>query len=185
MSLNSDADHLIRNSDGLIVKDGILRTFIPDETHSLRALVAGTASGPGGQAGGPGGLLRISRPYGRAPFELLISPLQCWEDSWMQREPHLVAVLVTDCFRGAAAQDAGLKTLHGLTAREASVAMAISRGLMGKEICRELKISYNTLKTHLRHIHAKTHTKSQVGLFRVLAGGLDGPETSNRRRNRA
>jgi len=125
-------------------------------------------------------LLRISRPDGRAPLELLFSPLQCWEDNWIQGEEHLVAVFLADSHRGAATGDASLKTLHGLTAKEARVAMAVSRGLMGKEICRELKISYNTLKTHLKHIHAKTHTKSQMDLFRVLAGGLRIPGTTYR-----
>lgn len=178
--LNTGADRLIRNSDGLIVRDGILRTLVPDETHSLRALVAGTVNVPGGNANRSGGSLRISRPEGRAPLELLVSPLECWEDNSIQREQHLVAVFVTDRSRTAAAEDASLETLHGLTAKEARVAAAISRGLMGKEICRELKISYNTLKTHLKHIHTKTHTKSRMDLFRLLAGRLNIPRVANR-----
>lgn len=170
--LNTGAVRLIRNADGLAVRDGILGTLVPDETRSLRALVAGAVKSPGGQVGSAGGLLRVSRPDGQAPLEVLISPLQCWENNCMQRDQHLVAVFVTDRSPGAVAEGASLKTLYGLTTKEVRVAMAISRGLMGKEICRELRISYNTLKTHLKHIHAKTRTKSQVDLFRVLAGGL-------------
>ncbi len=55
---------------------------------------------------------------------------------------------------------------------EAKVGVGVSRGLSGKEICRELNISYNTLKTHLKHIYAKTHTRHQTDLVRILAAGL-------------
>jgi len=61
---------------------------------------------------------------------------------------------------------------HGLTTTEAKVALTIARGLPGKQVCRELHISYNTLKTHLRHIYAKTRVKRQSDLVRLLAGGI-------------
>lgn len=166
--LEFTAERLIRNSDGLTVENGVLGAMIPGETRPLRTLVAGAAKASSTRADRMGHSLWISRPSGHTPLELLISPLLCLEENWIRNKQQLVAVFVADRGRGAAEPNADLKTLHGLTAKETTVALAISRGLVGKEICRELKISYNTLKTHLKHIHTKTHTKRQVELFRLL-----------------
>lgn len=67
-----------------------------------------------------------------------------------------------------------LRHLYGLTPSEAEVAVAVSRGLSGTEVCSELNIRYNTLKTHLKRVYAKTQTRRQSDLVRLLAGGVRG-----------
>ena len=173
--LNAAAERLIRASDGLLVEGGELRALLPNDTKSLRMLIAGAAQ-PSAGAGladrngrKSGGTVRISRPYAREPLEVLIAPLPSRQDEWVLKQPPVAAVFVTDRSRAPVAEHSMLISLHGLTATEAKVAVAASRGLSGKEICRELGISYNTLKTHLRHIYAKTRTKHQADLVRLLA----------------
>lgn len=170
--VNAAAERLIRSSDGLQVVAGQLCALLPDETTSLRAVIGGAAQTSAGQARKSGGSLRISRPYGRGPLELLISPLPSRQDDWLVRQPAIAAIFITDRSGVPVAEDSPLIRQHGLTACEARVAVAVSRGLVGKEICRELDISYNTLKTHLKHIYAKTHTKHHADLVRNLVGGL-------------
>lgn len=168
--MNTAAERLIRASDGLVVEDGELRALLPEDTKSLRNLLGGAAQTSAGRGRKSGGTLRISRPSTRAPLEILISPLPIRQDDWIVRQPPVAAVFVTDLSRVAIAVDSVLMRVHGLTASEAKVAVAVSRGLAGKEICRELDISYNTLKTHLKRIYAKTGTKHQSHLIRLLAG---------------
>lgn len=176
--MNAAAERLIRLADGLVVESGKLRALLSGDTKSLHSLIGGAtqiSATPGlaaNQSRRPGGTLHISRPYGRESLELLISPLPSSGEDWILRQPPIAAIFVTDRSRVAVAKDSLLMRLHGLTAMEAKVAVAASRGLSGKEICRELGISYNTLKTHLKHIYAKTRTKHQSDLVRFLAGGL-------------
>jgi DNA-binding CsgD family transcriptional regulator len=112
----------------------------------------------------------ISRPYRRESLEILISPLAARENDWLVRHCAVAAIFVAERSRVAVAEDSVLIRLHGLTATEAKVAVAVSRGLTGKEICRTIGFSYNTLKTHLKRIYAKTHTSHQSDLVRLLAG---------------
>jgi DNA-binding CsgD family transcriptional regulator len=170
--MNAAAEELIRSSDGLAIEDGILGALLPGDSKSLRALVAGAAQTSARRACKSGGRIRVSRPYNRQPLEILISPLPSLQDDWLLRQPPAAALFVTDRSRSPLAEGSALIGLHGLTAMEAKVAIAVSRGLSGKEICRELGISYNTLRTHLKHIYAKTQTRHLTDLLRVLAGGL-------------
>lgn len=172
--MNTAAEQLIRTSDGLSVTAGQLCALLPDESALLGALIAGAGQTSAGQARKPGGSLRISRPYGRGRLELLVSPLPS-QDDWLLRQPAVAAIFITDLTGMVPADDAALIRQHGLTVCEAKVAVALSRGLAGKEICRELDISYNTLKTHLRHIYVKTQAKHQRDLVRLMARGLRTP----------
>jgi len=62
-----------------------------------------------------------------------------------------------------------IRQLYGLTEREADVFGAITRGRSAREAARDLAISYNTIKTHLRHIFLKTETASQADLIRLAS----------------
>ena len=179
--LNAAAERLVRAADGLTVECGELRALLPNDTKSLRTLVAGTVRTSTSQPPkNSGGTLRISRPYGREPLEIFISPLPTSRDEWILHQPPVAAIFVTDRSRMVIAEESVLIKLHGLTAMEAKVATAVSRGLSGKEGCRELESTYNTLKYHLKHIYAKTHTKHQSDLVRFLAGGPRIGAISNR-----
>lgn len=49
---------------------------------------------------------------------------------------------------------------HELTPREKQVLACIVRGLSYKMICSELKISYETVRTHMKNIYGKLHVAS-------------------------
>lgn len=170
--MNSAAERMIRASDGLLVESGELHALLPNDTKSLRTLIAGAAQTSAKEGRNSGGTLRVSRPYAREPLDVLISPLPSAQDEWIVRHVPVAAVFVTDRSRAPLAEDSLLIRLHGLTPMEAKVAVGVSRGLSGKEVCRELEISYNTLKTHLKHIYTKTATRHQSDLVRLLVGSL-------------
>ena len=52
----------------------------------------------------------------------------------------------------------------GLSLRERDVLRLLAAGMTGKEIARELMLSYNTVKSHIRHIYDKTgvHRKQDL-----------------------
>lgn len=168
--MNAAAERLIRASRGLVIEGGRLGAVLSEESKWLRAMIAGAARTSAGQGRRAGGSLEISILNSREALDVLVAPLPSRQGDWILNRIPAAAVLVTDRSRVALAEVLG--QAHGLTVTEAKVAVAVSRGLSGKEICRELEISYNTLKTHLKHIHAKTYTKHYAELVRILLADL-------------
>lgn len=64
-----------------------------------------------------------------------------------------------------------LRDLHGLTATEAQVTACLYRGCTPDETATELRVSINTIKTHLKHIFVKCEVRSQAELLQMLALG--------------
>jgi DNA-binding NarL/FixJ family response regulator len=63
---------------------------------------------------------------------------------------------------------------HGLTARQADVALLAGRGDTNAEIARSLHVSEATVKTHLARAFAKAGVRSRTRLAVLLGGGVDG-----------
>lgn len=61
---------------------------------------------------------------------------------------------------------------HGLTAREAALLSCLVQGAHLKDACRQLGISYNTGRCHLRQIFGKTEVHRQSDLVRLCTAGL-------------
>jgi DNA-binding CsgD family transcriptional regulator/PAS domain-containing protein len=58
--------------------------------------------------------------------------------------------------------------LHKLTGGELRVLLALAQGLGAREAADMLGVSEPTVRTHLQHMFAKTHTLRQVDLLRLL-----------------
>jgi DNA-binding NarL/FixJ family response regulator len=52
-----------------------------------------------------------------------------------------------------------------LTPREYQVAMLVARGLSNKEVARQLRISYGTVKLHMHHIMEKLGIKRRYAII--------------------
>ncbi len=57
---------------------------------------------------------------------------------------------------------------YNISAREKQIVRLLFQGKMYKEICSELKVSYNTARNHISHIYDKCNVKSRAELFNVL-----------------
>ncbi|HZG35966.1 MAG TPA: response regulator transcription factor [Gaiellaceae bacterium] len=67
---------------------------------------------------------------------------------------------------------------HGLSEREVAIVRAVSRGLTNKEIGRELFVSEQTVKFHLRNIYRKLEIGSRAEAARwAIENGLAGAST--------
>lgn len=170
--MNSAAHELTSASDGLTIEAGGLQARAAGETKLLSMLIGAAARTSAREGRSSGGTLKVSRASGSDPLEVLVSPLATRED-WMLRQPSVAAIFVTDSHRTALAEHS-IPMLRRLTPTEAKVASALARGASGKQICRELGITYNTLKTHVRRIYAKTGTHRQIELIHLLSD--HGPE---------
>lgn len=64
--------------------------------------------------------------------------------------------------------------VQALTEREREVLVALSRGLMYKEVAEELSVSINTVRAHVRHIYETLQVQSRVEAVAKLGGAGGG-----------
>jgi DNA-binding CsgD family transcriptional regulator len=83
-------------------------------------------------------------------------------------------VFVTDPEREDPPVPEILQRLYGLTPSEAAVALAVAQGHDPRHIAEELRIGIPTVRTHLYRAMAKTDTRRQAELVRVLLCGPAG-----------
>ena len=78
------------------------------------------------------------------------------------------AVLIQDPGQPPQFDSEALARLYGLTPMELRVSLEIARGQTLPDIASALGITINTLKTHLKHIFAKTGVSRQGDLMRLI-----------------
>src|SRR5262249_3958379 len=78
-------------------------------------------------------------------------------------------LLICNPDRPAQVPTAWMTDAYGLTPAEVRVALAVSSGATIRNVARQLKISVNTVKTHLRRVYEKTGTNRQAELSRLMA----------------
>jgi DNA-binding CsgD family transcriptional regulator len=78
-------------------------------------------------------------------------------------------VFICDPVRPAQVPAAWMMDGYGLTLAEARVALAFASGTTIPVAAHRLKVSVNTVKTHLRRVYEKTGTSRQAELSRLVA----------------
>jgi DNA-binding CsgD family transcriptional regulator/PAS domain-containing protein len=158
---NRAASSIVALRDGLTLSGEGLRTAMVADNRRLQRLIADAASGSGG------GTMRVSRPSLAESFLLLVSPTRP-QGPWPVELGPVVVIFITDPERAPKLELPQLVGLFGLTATEAKVALLIASGKGGPECARELRMSANTVHTHMRRIFRKLGVHRQADLVRVL-----------------
>ena len=164
---NTAAQSLLRNEDGLSVRDGILIAVNRKNQVELERLLRRVASA-GFSHLDPQALrpMLLHRPSGAQPLILQTSPLP----STAPFGEHSVLLLVTDPDRPANPSDEVLRSLYQLTAAEIEVANGLVTGYSLQEIASLRHVSIGTVRGQIKNIFAKTETSSQSDLVRLLSG---------------
>jgi DNA-binding CsgD family transcriptional regulator len=160
---NAAAEALAHGDDGLRLggqRRG-LSAVQPLEAQALRGLVHAVTHG------GAGGLLRVTRRT-QPPLAVLVAPLPTRLHPVMALAPALALVLITDPADGPVLAEQALQQLFGLTAAEASVALALAAGYSAEAIAGERGVSLATVRTQMRQILAKTGVLHLRDLVRLL-----------------
>lgn len=135
-----------------------------DETRALRASIAGAAATTTGQGNSSGATVCISRKSGHKPYVAIISPMP------MRFARQAAAlVLLVDTQQAPRLLASILSELFGLTPAEARLAMYIGSGKRPTEAADELAVSHNTVRCQLSNVFAKTSTRRQADLVRLLS----------------
>jgi DNA-binding CsgD family transcriptional regulator len=171
---NAAADALLSQADGIsmVKSDGWhLTAHARSEASMHSACITQALAISRGEDQGLNGSLRITRPSGRPPLLVLVTPLpppsfSLWEavDGGAR-----AMVQIVDLHAPAYPQAESLRMAAGLSAPEARVAALIGGGLSISEAAATLGLSPNTVKTHLARCFDKTGVRSQAALARLLA----------------
>jgi DNA-binding CsgD family transcriptional regulator len=158
---NRAAEAIIALRDGLIVVSEGLRAALPADAARLQTLIADALRGA------VGGTMRVTRPSLAEPFLLLVAPAH---GKWhWSIDPTPGAVIFITALEQAVAPDLRvLAPAFDLTATEAKIALSIAAGGGMPATARALRISPNTVHTHLGRIFRKLGVNDQAALVRVL-----------------
>ena len=127
---NAHALRILRRSDGLIDRDGVLRACFPTDNATLQRLIANALPRWGQTASG--GSMTIQRSSSRFPLTLHISPVPHRADFGAQRVAALV--LLVDPVERPQIDPACLATTFGLTRAESYIAAALAAGHSVRDI---------------------------------------------------
>jgi DNA-binding CsgD family transcriptional regulator len=160
--LNRAAESLVREGTALRLVGSTLKLPNPDAQRALETLLSNAI------ARGHGGGMTIHDNSGRT-WDLVIAPLapDLGADNPQQRP--LAMVLVGDRQKPQHLDGPLLTALFHLTAAEGRVALALLDGLTPEEYAQAAKLSIATVRCQLREIFAKTGTRRQAELVKLLA----------------
>lgn len=167
---NGYAEEVLAVGDGLRLDRGALVAARPAETAALRQLVAGAGSPGNREPAAAGGYLTLSRPSLRRRLELLVSPVTP-ELASIAAGRAVAVVFLVDPDRRLELPHEALRQLYGLTPSEARLATALAEGIGLPEAAEQLGITHETAKSTLRVVFAKTGTRRQAELVRLLLAG--------------
>jgi DNA-binding CsgD family transcriptional regulator/PAS domain-containing protein len=162
---NRSAEAMVAAGDGLRLCNRVLRAADPSVDGRLRQVWrdATAVSAASSLA------VAVARPSGRRAYQLLAAPLRHGLPAFTGLPAPQVVVLMIDPESRRAAAPEVLAGLYGLTRREALLTSRLSCGTTLEGAAEELGMTYETARSHLRHIFEKTDTSRQTELILLLA----------------
>ena len=163
---NGAAQQMFSAQGPILSRHGLLQAQNTAVVLALQEAIASAASADA-SIGSRGIGLPISAP-GQPPAVAYILPLTEGTARAAFR-PACAAVFVSTTTSASPLPEAVLTTLFDLTPAEARVLLRIGSGLSASRSAVSLGIGENTLKTHLNRIFAKTGTRRQADLVKLIS----------------
>jgi DNA-binding CsgD family transcriptional regulator len=167
LAANRKAESLLAAGDGLTQDGRGLAVRSPAAQAELARLLAHAARR---QPVPHGGTMTVPRGAGRAPLELLVTPARGGADPALG-ERAAVLVFVADREHAVEATPAVVARLLRITPAEARLALAVANGSTLDEAALEFGISPHTARTQVKQAMAKTGSRRQSDLVRLVVSG--------------
>ena len=166
--VNSKAEEMVRLGDGLILKDGRVYGAEAAQTEHLERLLDGATRTGAGLGMDPGGSMWVGALVDR-PYHVLVSPLRTHRNDLGLTGKHVcAAVFFSSPYHPYAVSVLSLRNMFGLTAAEANIVSELANGLTLEHIADKHELSKHTVRTHLKSVFHKTHTRRQAELAKLV-----------------
>jgi len=165
---NAVAAKMSDDHDGLHLTPNGLTLASPAGRRDLARLraLAATESRQNGNAAV--GVLAVTRPSGRRPYLLRVSPLRALDLS-VACENATIVILITDLEESSGVDSDALRVVFGLTPAECRLAALLAEGDDLTEASEQLSITRNTVRAQLRSIFEKTGVRRQAELVALIS----------------
>jgi len=158
--VNKTARDIAAGRDGIgLSRSGQIVMADPHASKRLAGLTAAVLSG------GAGGIVRTSRPSGKLPYVVLVSPLPAEIDVFSSARRGILFA-IHDPSRMTVSTNQKISNLLHISPSAAKLVHAIIEGEDLKHYAARAGISMNTVRFHLKTAFARTGTRSQSGLVR-------------------
>lgn len=168
---NRAADRLLAFEDGFAIEDGMPRASDARDDAALRQLLEAALAPTRGATRENEGVMALSRPSGRRPYTVFVTPLLEVPYEPMTTDA-VAALFVSDPDSVPITTVGVLQTLYGLTPAEAELVQLLARGYALDEAASLRCVSVHTARSQLKHVFAKTDTKRQGELVRLVLTGI-------------
>lgn len=162
---NRAADEIFRSNDGLGIRNKELSAADRDCQARLRKTVGAALASSAPPA--PETIL-VSRPSFRRGYQVVVASAGARFSRFVGRPVQVAVALITDPERQLPSSIELLKRVYELTPKESALAVKLLEGKSVERAAEELGITYETTRTHLRRIFAKTGTSRQTELILLL-----------------
>jgi len=160
---NKSAEKLLKSSKVLRLRDGHLNCISAEKTAELHRLVLQESVNT----------LTIARAQRLPPIHILVSPLNDHSQNYGHNLP-IAMVFVFDSINESERIEEVIRTLYGLSPTEAKIASRLVLTPDVHEVARALGITYNTARTHVKRIYAKTKINRLPSLVHMIVTGPAG-----------
>jgi len=168
---NRGADRIVSQDDGFRVDRNGPSVSVARENAALQKLIADAMDAHIHGALAATGFLSVTRPSGRRPFAVMVTPLLAAPAGGGGPDA-VVALFVSDPDAGRVSEGEVLAKLYGLTHSEAELVRLLAVGMSLEEAAAKRGVSMNTARSHLKHAFAKTGTSRQGELVRLVITGV-------------
>jgi DNA-binding CsgD family transcriptional regulator/PAS domain-containing protein len=165
--VNRAARGILDSRDGLSLGPDGLAAATGETNRELQRLIAQAAGMDRRPDSRSAGAIAVARPSERRAFSVLVKPISAADSSSGRKRPSTVIFLIDPDRRVKADCDV-LRSLFGLTPAESRVAVELMQGESVEETARDLDVSLNTTRTHMKHLFEKTDTHRHRELVRLL-----------------
>jgi DNA-binding CsgD family transcriptional regulator/PAS domain-containing protein len=168
--VNPAAARILKEADGLSLRSGRLIVEDPAARRALGGALTrtGLATDRTEMAGMEGAsALLVPRPTERQAYNLLVWPLRLGVGALPVDAPSAL-IVVTDPVSSSRPPLEALATIYGFTPTETALASRLVEGRTLTESASQLGITMNTVKTHMKQLFAKTNTRRQAELIRLI-----------------
>ena len=161
--VNRVAERMAAQKDGLHISESRgLRADNTAESAALQKLIREAAHTASGDGVSSGGTIAISRSSGRLPWIAVVSPHR------ISSGEGLAAVLLIDPESQPEPSAEIVSRLFGFTRSETKLALLLATGTRPEDAAAQLRVTMNTVRTHIRRMLDKTSLRRQTDLILLL-----------------